>query len=153
MVEKSRLTVVNNGAFQHAWGDTYPVEQRYQELIDTEQLPETFYLKIKQFTILESRLTHPRAVIVWNVSGQHLRVQPTATEADALSKQILQVGLRSEWSDAKPDGWQILYPCRAGDQLYPSTLLWLGPETRVCLQPQYASNPLQVKVMAIPGND
>jgi len=150
-MEASRITIVTTGAYQHAWGDTFPVESRYQELVNSERLPDTQLLQVDGFTVVESRF-QPRLVVVWNLAGRHLTQQPTQAEAEQIAAQGLLVGLRSEFDDRQPSGWQALYPAKPGERLYPSTLLWLPEETRVCLMPATRGiASITTKVLLIPA--
>jgi hypothetical protein len=112
-------------------------------------------LSVSEETLVDfGRLVNPRAVIVWNVSGLGLQVQPTEAEAAAIAAKVLEVGLCSlvgpdVWTS--PAGWQSLRPARVGQDQGGSTVLWLASGTRVVLRPASAGVTVVTRVLVIPG--
>lgn len=151
MSELSRLTVIQTGAFQHSWGEVVPIETRYEELIDTEELPERRILQVAHNRVLLLNVQHARAVVVRNLAGQNMTVQPTSDEAIRLGEQIVYVGLVED-PEQQPTGWQELRPAKPGSHFGGATTVWLAKQTRVVLRAADPLNPVPVHIMAIPGD-
>jgi hypothetical protein len=150
MTEQSRLTVIQTGAFQHAWGEVVPIETKYEELIDTEELPDPRILQVAYNLVLILNVRNARAVCVRNLGGQNVTVQPTPEEAIRLGKQIVYVGLVED-AEQQPSGWQELRPGKPGSHFGGATTVWLAKDTRVVLRAADPLNPVPVHVLAIPG--
>jgi len=93
-MDQCRLSIAATGAFWHPLGDQTPIDCRYGETIDSVELPHRQLLRVSGDTPVNyGQLVNPRTVIVWNVSGLGLQVQPTEEEAAAIAAQVLLVGL------------------------------------------------------------
>lgn len=152
-MERCYFSVNAQGAFNHPLGDQTPVDCRYGEFLDTVDLPHKHLLRVAMETVLGfGGLVNPRAVIVWNVSGQGLQIRPTDEEAAAIARQVLLVGLiGSDGPSASPGGWQSLRPAAAGDLQGGSTILWLAPGTRVVLRPAEVDTAVLARILVLPG--
>jgi hypothetical protein len=153
-MEQCRLSIAATGAFLHPLGDQTPIDCRYGEMLDTVQLPHKQMLSvISEMVLAFGGLTNPRAVIVWNMSGLGLQVQPTEEQAAAIAAKVLEVGLIGPNASPSPSGWQSIRPTRPGQDLGGSTILWLAPGTRVVLRPATAGVNVLARVLVIPGDD
>lgn len=145
-----RLSIAATGAFLHPLGDQTPIDCRYGELIRTVDLPGRCLKVVDQPLLVDyGSLKNPRAVIVWNVSGQGMQSRPTPEEAAAIAAKVLLVGITGP-DGAAPTGWQELRPARIGEQQGGSTILWLAPGARVMLRPA-GESPVTARVLVVPG--
>lgn len=145
-----RLSIAATGAFLHPLGDQTPIDCRYGELIRTVDLPSRQLKVVDQVLAVDyGSLKNPRAVIVWNVSGQGLQSQPTPEEAAAIAAKVLLVGITGP-DGATPTGWQDLRPAKIGEHQGGSTILWLAPGARVVLRPA-GTLAVTARVLVVPG--
>lgn len=152
-MEQCRLSIAATGAFMHPLGDQTPIDCRYGELLDTVQLAYRQMLSVSAETPVDyGPLRNPRAVIVWNVSGQGLQVQPTPEEAAQIAAQVLEVG-QATVDAGIPNGWQEIRPAVPGSGLGGSTILWLPKNTQVYVRPATTGVRVLARVLVIPGPD
>jgi hypothetical protein len=149
-----RLSIAATGAFFHPLGDQTPIDCRYGELIDSVDLPHKQILRVSGPVLVSyGALVNPRAVIVWNVSGEGLQVRPTPEEAAAIAAAVLHVGLTAGDDPPLPTAWQEIRPAQPGSGLPGATILWLAPKARVILRPANPGTTVTVRVLVIPGPD
>lgn len=147
-----RLSIAATGAFLHPLGDQTPIDCRYGESIDTVDLPHKQILCVSGPVLVSyGGLVNPRAVIVWNVSGEGLQVQPTPEEAAAIAATVLHVGLTAGDDPPLPAAWQEIRPAKPGSGLPGATILWLAPGASVMVRPANPGTTVTVRVLVIPG--
>lgn len=152
MQDVCRLSIAATGAFAHPLGDQTPIDCRYGELIDSVALPYREIVRVAEEQIVDyGRLRNPRAVIVWNVSGEGLQCNPTETAAAAIAAQVLEVGLIGPDAWTTPAGWQSILPAGPGHSRGGSTILWLAAGTRVVLRPGTPGVAVTVRILVLPG--
>ena len=152
-MNKARLSMHTGGAFLHPLGDQTPIDCRYGETIQTEELPHRYHARISDAELVDyGRLVNPRAVIVWNLAGQDLLTVPDPEAAAELARQELLVGLVHHDRPTLPAGaWQLLRPAEIGTGLGGNTTLWLAPEARVVLRCHVDGVVVPVRILVIPG--
>ena len=147
-----RLSIAATGAFNHPLGDQTPIDCRYSELIDTVQLPHRQIVRVTEPTVIDyGALQNPRAVIVWNVSGEGLQLQPSPDERAAIAAQVLEVALLGPDGMGWSLGWQSIRPAVPGHSRGGSTILWLARGTRVMLRPELPDTYVMARVLVLPG--
>lgn len=152
-MNQSRISIAASGAFLHPLGDQTPIDCRYGELVDSEELPHRYHARVRDAELVEyGRLRNPRCVIVWNLAGQELLTVPTDEEAAQLQRQELLVGLVDADSPTLPTAWQLLRPAQIGSGLGGNTILWLAPGSRVVLRPRHEDAIVPVRILVLPGN-
>lgn len=150
-MDRCRLSVAATGAFLHPLGDQTPIDCRHSEWIDSIALPHRELLSVDTTTpVPYGSLVNPRAVVVWNLAGVGLQVQPTPEEAAAIAARVLEIGLTDQDLTA-PTGWLQLPAALPGKPQGGSQLLWLAPGTRVVLRPAQAGVAVMARVLVLPG--
>jgi hypothetical protein len=153
-VNQARLSLHTGGAFLHPLGDQTPIDCRYGETLQTEELPHRYHARVDMAQLVDfGRLVDPRAVIVWNLAGQRLLTMPSEEEKEHLAQQELLVGLVADAvGQINPLACQLLRPAEIGTGLGGNTILWLPPGARVVLAPRQAGCAIPARVLVIPGD-
>lgn len=150
-MDRCRLTVAATGAFFHPLGDQTPIDCRYGEFLETADLPHKQLLCVTGDTLTSyGALQDPRAVVLWNMTGVNLQVQPGPEEAARIADAELLVGLTNEANDP-PAGWLRVRSARVGEPQGGSQILWLDAGTRIIVRPANAGSTVIVRTLVIPG--
>jgi len=153
-MQHARLSIASSGAYLHPLGDQTPIDCRYGETIDSEELPHRYYARVSDAELVEyGRLQNPRCVIIWNVAGQELLTIPTEEEAAELARQDLLVGLVDGNSPTIPAARQLIRPAKLGSGLPGNVILWLAPGAQVLLIPRYTGVVVPARILVLPGDE
>ena len=154
LANQSRLSIAATGAYMHPLGDQTPIDCRYGEHIDSEELPHRYYARVSAAELVEyGRLVNPRCVVVWNMAGQDLLTFPDEEEAARLARQDLLVGLTDGDHLTIPAARQLIRPAKVGSGLAGNAILWLEPGARVILLPRHAGTVVPARILVLPGDE